>query len=455
VLFRSSTFACGPYVVPNAEVDTYAVLTNNPICGAFRGFGGTQVAFASELHIQKLIEALGADPWEFRMRNALDIGQATITGQVLTPDVGAGIKACYAALKKAVDATPPLPLRSSEKLGIGIAGAYKNVGLGSGIPDRSAARVSLEPDGTFLVRHGAPDIGQGANDVAAIVAARTLGVPLKYIRIHNGDTELDPFGGMTTASRATFLTGNAVLETTRELRTRLWNAIASEFGAAADDIEIQQGIFVDKRTGRQLIGLAEIARGQERFQAEKMYHAPATNRMPAHVEQYPQAGPDGHRTHFAHCYGAQAAFVAVDETTGAVRVLKLIVAHDAGAVVSHRNCIGQIEGAAVQGMGYALSEEFPMCDGYPQATRYRDLGLLRLDQLPEIEPILVEEPHPAGPYGAKGIGELALSPTAPAIVNAIHAATGVWINELPVTRARLLAALQAKKALEDKHGTAG
>ncbi|MCL4393497.1 MAG: molybdopterin-dependent oxidoreductase [Chloroflexi bacterium] len=453
VLFRSCTFACGPYVVPNAEVDTYAVLTNNPICGAFRGFGGTQVAFASEVHVQKLIDALGADPWEFRMKNALDLGQATITGQVLTEDVGAGIKACFEALKKQVDVTPRPAVRPDEKLGIGIAGAYKNVGLGSGIPDQSGARVSLEPDGKFLVRHGAPDIGQGANDVAALVAGRTLGVPRKYIRVHNGDTDLDPFGGMTTASRATFLTGNAVLQASQELRQRLWNAVGGEFGAAADEIELREGLFVDKRTGRVLISLAELGRGDEHFVAETMYAAPETNRMHSHVEAFPTPGPGGHRTHFAHCYGAQAAYVAVNPETGAVRVLKVIAAHDAGLEISHNNCIGQIEGAVVQGIGYALSEDYAMVDGIPQVTKFRDLGLLRQSQVPEIVPILVQEPHPKGPYGAKGLGELALSPAAPAIVNAIHDAVGVWVNELPAGQDRVLAALQEKKNKEKGNGT--
>lgn len=454
VLFRSCAFACGPYVVPNVKVDSYAVLTNNPICGAFRGFGGTQVAFASELHVQKLIDALGLDPWEFRMKNALDIGKATITGQVLTEDVGAGITACFEALKKAVDATPQFSLRPGEKLGMGIAGSYKNVGLGSGIPDRSGAHVTLEPDGTFLVRHGAADIGQGANDVAAIVAARTFGVSLKYIRIHNGDTDLDPFGGMSTASRATFLTGNAVLEASQELKERIWNVVGSEFGAAAEEIELRDGVFVNKRTGQPYISLKDLARGEEEFTADAMYDAPATNKVPSYIEAWPKVGPDMHRTHFAHCYGAQAAFVAVNQETGEVRVLKIIAAHDAGKAISYQNCIGQIEGAAVQGIGYAVSEDFPMVDGIPQATKFRDLGLLRLKQVPEIEAILIEEPHPKGPYGAKGLGELALSPAAPAIVNAIHDAVGVWVNELPATRGKVLAGLKAKKDKEKGNGSA-
>ncbi|MBI4788971.1 MAG: molybdopterin-dependent oxidoreductase [Chloroflexi bacterium] len=451
VLFRSATFACGPYIVPNAQVDSYAVLTNNPPCGAFRGFGGTQVAFASEVHIQKLIDALGLDAWEFRIKNAVDLGQATLTGQVLTEDVGAGIKTCFRELKKAFDATPRPTLYPGEKLGVGIAGAYKNVGLGSGIPDRSAARVSLEPDGTFVVRHGAADIGQGSNDVAAIVAARALGVPRKLIRVHTGDTDLDPLGGMTTASRATFLTGNAVLRASEGLKRKLWESVSSEFSVSPEELEIQEGVFVNTHTRRPYISLKDLA-GSEPFQVEAVYDAPETNAVPTFIESWPQSGPGAHRTHFAHCFGAQAAMVAVNEQTGQVRVLKIIAAHDAGKAISYKNCVGQIEGAAVQGVGYALTERFPVLNGYPQVTKFRDLGLLRLKQIPELQTILIEEPHPKGPYGAKGLGELALSPTAPAIVNAIHDAIGVWVNELPVTREKILAAIQAQRIKERQDG---
>lgn len=444
VLFRSATFACGPYVVPHVKVDAYAVHTNNPPCGAFRGFGSPQATFAAEAHIQKLADALGMDPFEFRLKNALDLGEATITGHVLTEDVGAGIKACLKAVKEALDKTPRPTLRPGEKLGIGVAGAYKNVGLGSGIPDDAQAHIALQPDGRFLLRHGAADMGQGSNEALAIIAARTLGVPLGLIRVHTADTKYDPPGGMTTASRATFVSGNAVLRASQKLRARLLEAVAVEFAVPPDEIELREGVFVNRRSGRPFVSLTELASSCETFQAVASYDAPETNPVPRHAAARPHAA-GGHRLHFAYCYGVQAAMVAVNEETGEVRVIKVIAAHDVGRAISRRNCIGQIEGAVVQGLGYALSEEFPMRDGYPQVNHFRDLGLLRLKNLPEIHPILVEEPHPLGPYGAKGMGELAIAPTAPAVVNAIHDAVGVWINELPVTRQKLRAAIQARE----------
>ncbi len=447
VLFRSAAFACGPYNVPHVKVDAYAVHTNNPTCGAFRGFGSPQVAFAVEQHLEKLAEALGVDSYTLRMQNALDYGDATITGDVLNPVVSANLKACLKAVKEAMDASPRPEMLPGEKLGIGYATAYKNVGLGSNIPDGAGARVSLEPGGYFLVRHGAADMGQGSNEVMGLIAARALGVPMSLVRIHTGDTLLDPAGGMTTASRATFVSGNATLLAAIELRQKLWQAVADEFSADPDELEIVDGAFTQRSTGRVLIGLQELAEGTTRFEHQANYDAPPTQPIPAWSSAIPpKAAPPAAPLHFAYGYGAQAAMVAVNENTGAVRVIKLIAAHDVGLPINPRGVIGQIEGAAIQGLGYALSESFPTSGGVPESTKFKDLGLLRFRDLPEIQPIMVEDPHPLGPYGAKGMGELAISPTAPAVAIAIHDAVGVWINQLPATRERVYQALQARQA---------
>ena len=440
VLFRSASFSCGPYNWPNAEVDTYAIHTNNPPCGAFRGFGGTQAAFASEVTFQKLIDALGVDPLEFRRKNALDYGHITVTGDEITKDVTAGVKACLEAVREALmDAEIP-ELKADEKLGVGIAASYKNVGLGSGRPDGAGASISLQPDGKFLLRHGAADMGQGSNAAMQIIAARSLEVPRKFIRFHSGDTRYDPPGGMTTASRATFVTGNATLRASRALREELWGAISNEFGVDEENLKItQEGVFVDRSTGRSLISLVDLARGDQAFEKEVYYDPP-----PTAAPEPDGSKPDAH-LHFAYCYSAQAAMVAVNEKTGAVRVLKLICANDAGSPISMSGVVGQIEGAAIQGLGYALSEKYLVEQGIPKTTKFRELGLLRLRDLPVIEPIVVDEPHPLGPYGAKGMAELALSPTAPAIINAIHDAVGIWLNEIPIEKGRVKAAIEAAR----------
>ncbi|MHB8089529.1 MAG: molybdopterin-dependent oxidoreductase [Anaerolineaceae bacterium] len=441
VVFRMSAFACGPYEIPNVNIHAYAIHTNNPSCGAFRGYGSPQVAFAAEMHLQKIIDQLGLNAIEVRLKNALDIGKVTITGDVLTEDIGAGLISCLKAVEKELIKTPKPELQSDELFGIGIAAAYKNVGLGSNIPDRSGAKVSLEKDGTFLVRHGATDMGQGANQMVSEVAGRVMGVAPRYVRVHNGDTINDPAGGMTTASRATFLSGNATLKASEGLRAILWAEVSNEFGVPVSDLEIQSGIFINCKSLKKLISLKELASGQQKFDFIFTYDAPKTQPPQKHSESYPSELPSA-PLHFAYDFGVQAALVAANPNTGKVRIIKLIAAHDVGSVLILRNVIGQLEGAAIQGMGYALSEEFIVKDGIPQTNHLKDLGLLRFKEIPEIVPIPIENYHPKGPFGAKGMGELAISPTAPAIAIAIHNALGIWVNSLPITPDKILAALQ-------------
>jgi CO/xanthine dehydrogenase Mo-binding subunit len=294
-----------------------------------------------------------------------------------------------------------------------------------------------------MVRHGATDMGQGANLMVAEVAGRVFGVPARYIKVHAGDTRDDPPGGMTTASRATFLSGNAVLKASQKLRALIWTTISSEFCIPEDEVMVRDGLFVHTLTGKPLISLKDLADGEQEYSVNFMYEAPETQPPPSHSESYPDKLPAA-PMHIAYDFGVQAALVAANPDTGEVRVLKLVAAHDVGATLLHRNVIGQIEGAAIQGTGYALSEEFIVKDGIPQTTRLKDLGLLRYKDIPPIIPIIVEDYHPKGPFGAKGMGELAISPTAPAIANAIHDALGVWINSLPMTKGKILSALGKK-----------
>ena len=276
VLFRMSAFACGPYEVPHVSVHAYAVHTNNPPCGAFRGYGSPQVAFAAEVHLQKIIDQLGLDKFDVRLNNALELGKATITGDVMVEEVGVGIKECLEAVRTAVAEMPLPELEPGEKLGVGLSAAYKNVGLGSNIPDNAGAKLSLEQDGSFLVRHGAADMGQGSNQVVQTIASRVLGVPLSMIKVHTGDTRYDPAGGMTTASRATFVSGNAALKASEGFRAKVWEIVSSEFNVSKADLEIKDGSFVNRQTGQQYISLQELAGGAEEIAFEARYDAPPT-----------------------------------------------------------------------------------------------------------------------------------------------------------------------------------
>jgi len=435
VLFRSATFSCGPYEVPHVKVDVYGTYTNNPPCGAMRGFGNPQVTFASEIQMDRLAAALGMDPVEFRLRNVLEPGKATITGHVLQHSVGA--RATLEAVRDAlVAAEMPAP-PPGKRPGVGFAASYKNVGLGSSMEDSAGAHLILQPDGSILLREGAMDMGQGADTVMAQIAAQTLGVPLNRIRVHVGDTALDPSGWMTTASRQTFVTGNAVYHAARALRADLCAAVAESIGVSTDEVKLTRGVFRLKDGDEALTTLDELAAwaaaSGRTFERQYFYTAPQTHPVPEYIAAVPGSDLDETRLHFAYSFGAQAAIVAVDEETNQVEVLKVIAAHDVGEPINPQGIVGQIEGGILMGLGYALSEEFRLEAGRPVTDRLAKLGLPGVERMPEMVALYVSDPHPEGPYGAKGMGELPMSPTAAAVANAIANAVGVWVHSLPIT----------------------
>ncbi len=448
VLFRSATFAGGPYEIPHVKVDAYAVYTNNITCGAFRGFGSPQPAFAAEVQMEKAARAIGMDPIEFRLKNALTIGRSTITGNVITEEVGEGIKQCIEAVQQALKrSTLPTP-QADEVVGVGLAGSYKNVGLGSGIPDNVGAKISLQDDGSFLLRVGATDLGQGSTETFLNIAAKALGVPRSQIFLHLGDTRDDPQAGMTTASRITFVAGNAVLNASQILLDKIRDYVRSEFSVEREQIILEDGYVVCCDTRQRLMSLAELAKNSEAaFTAETIYEAPPTNPIPEWAQAVPSNEDiaSGKNLHFAYSFGAQAAIVTVNRKTGAVKVHKLIAAFDCGSAINRPGVEGQIEGGVIQGMGYAVAERFAEKACRPTVTTLAELNLPVTPDLPEIESIIIEQPHPAGPLGAKGMGELPMTATGPAIANAVYDAVGVWINELPITPEKVLAAIWKKK----------
>jgi CO/xanthine dehydrogenase Mo-binding subunit/aerobic-type carbon monoxide dehydrogenase small subunit (CoxS/CutS family) len=448
VLFRSAAFAGGPYGIPHVKVDAFSVHTNNVTGGAFRGFGSPQPAFAAEVQMDKIARSLGIDPIEFRLSNVLTLGKSTITGNVLTEEVGDGIRQCIEAVREALrkaDLPTPGP---DERVGIGLAASYKNVGLGSGIPDNAGAKISLRQDGTFLLQVGATDLGQGSSEVFLNLAAQALGVERGEIALHLGDTRYDPQAGMTTASRITFVAGNAALRASEMLLDQIRTMVASEFNIGKDSIGLERGYVIHKDSGDRLVSLADLAlQSDQPLVKECVYEAPATVPAPEWAAPVPSnedlARPGN--LHFAYSFGAQGVILTVNQKNGVVKVHRVIAALDCGKAINRPGAEGQIEGGVVQGLGYALSEKFFTKDGRPLVTKLSELGLLQTPDLPVIEAILIEEPHPLGPLGAKGMGELPLTATAPAVANAIYDAVGVWIHELPITPERVRAALWAKE----------
>jgi selenium-dependent xanthine dehydrogenase len=427
VMTRATTHSAGPYDIPNVRADCYAMYTNNPPAGAFRGFGVTQSAFAVESMMDKLAEILSIDPVELRRMNSLHVGSITNTGQVLRESVG--LMECIDKVDAEMRRQDPLPFASRVDSNNpylvrswGFAAAYKNTGLGGGAPDISGADVELYADGTFQVRSSAAELGQGLVTVMRLVVAEEMAVPPEQVRVLVMDTDLAPNGGPTTASRQTFVTGNASRYAARTLRDQITATMAEKYDVRPEQIRFENGIVhVNGHTLTYAEIYQEMAGAGQQPRVRYMYEAPKTQPLGT-----------GGDMHFAFSFGVQAAEVEVNKLTGEVRVLRIISANDVGMAVNPLGLQGQVEGGVMMGLGNALTEEFIVDNGYvvtDHLARYRIPGIMLT---PEITSIIVEHPVEAGPYGAKGVGEISSIPTTPAITNAIYNAVGVRVDKLPV-----------------------
>jgi xanthine dehydrogenase molybdenum-binding subunit len=427
VMTRATTHSAGPYDVEHVRADCYAMYTNNPPAGAFRGFGVTQSAFAVESMMDMLAERLGIEPVELRRRNALHVGSVTNTGQLLRESVGLTecIDRVNAEMRKhtpnpfepVIDPANPSLVRAW-----GFAAAYKNTGLGGGAPDISNAEVELYDNGTFEVRSSSAEMGQGLVTVMRLTVAEEMAVAPEQVKVLVMDTDLTPNGGPTTASRQTYVTGNASRYAAKTLREAITATMAEKYDVRPEQIRFEDGIV---HVNGYSLTYAEVAKEMkslgQRPRALYEYEAPRTQPLGT-----------GGDMHFAFSFGVQAAEVEVNKLTGEVRVLKVISANDVGMAVNPLGLQGQVEGGVMMGLGNALTEEFIMSNGYvvtDRLARYRIPGIMLT---PEITSIIVEHPTAEGPYGAKGVGEICSIPTTPAITNAIYNAVGVRIDKLPV-----------------------
>lgn len=445
---QATVFSTGPYDVPNVHVDSTTVYTNNVTCGAMRGFGINQVTFAAESQMDQLAEKLGLDPFFIRRLNAMRPGSTTSTGQVLGSSVG--LLDTLEVAEKELAALPPVDAQG-RKIGVGVASCFKNVGLGLGANDVGRATADLLPDGKVLMQVAACEIGQGAMTVAAQMTAQVLSLPYEMIEVHHGDTGGPLDSGPTCASRSTLVSGNAVVLASQKLRDLLTDYVAEEYEVPYDKLQFADGAFVDSRTDDQLITLAELtAKAQQTgqtFSGRGEYVVPRTYTT---AEALGDKRPDNYINYISLGFGTQAARVAVDEKTGTVEVLDVIACHDVGKAINPQNVRLQIEGSVIMGMGYALSEEYKMEEGWNVTNTLGKCGVPRAKQTPNIVSGVVEVADPNGPFGAKGLGEIASLPTAPAIINAIHDATGVRINDLPARKSRVIEALEETEARHSK-----
>jgi xanthine dehydrogenase D subunit len=420
VLTRTTTHATGPYQVPHAKIDCYAMYTNTPPAGAFRGFGVPQSAFAIEQNMDILAHELGIDPFELRRKNALRVGSITATGQVLRESVG--LLECLDWVETHVRALPSTPPVPHIQTAWGLAAAYKNTGLGGGADDTAGAGLEVYADGTIEIRSGSADLGQGLAAVLAQCVAEELGLPYERVRVLLSDTDLTPDGGPTTASRQTFVTGNAARLAARAMCDRLAFVAAERWDVPPDTIRFENGELLAQGWVASMSEVVKwlIEEGSEPRLTYR-YHAPETRPL-----------GQGGDMHFVFSYGVQAAQVAVDKRTGKVQVLRVVVACDVGRAINPRALLGQIEGGLVMGLGTTLTEEYKIEDGVPQTLRWADYRVPLIHHMPEMALHIVEDMTSTGPYGAKGIGELPSIPIAPAICNAIYNAVGVRVQRLPV-----------------------
>ncbi len=426
---RVPVHAMGPYVVQAALCTTRAIYTNDPPAGAFRGFGVPQAAIVHEALMDILADRLGIDALEFRHRNALKAGSTTATGHKLA--ASAGLQACLDALRphwRALRAEAEAFNRGSSivKRGVGIGAMWYGIGNTS-MANPSTMEIGITRDGTVVLFSGAVDIGQGSSTVMAQIAADALGVPVGQVHLVAGDTDKTRDAGKTSASRQTFVSGNAARLAGEDLRHQLLR-----LGNVGDDATIRlegRRVYLKDGTGERTLDLsrmAETAKGCVLLGIGS--YDPKTTALDADGQGIPYE---------TYAFAAQLAAVEVDTELGTVKVRKIVAAHDVGRAVNPTLVEGQIHGGIAQGLGLALMEEY-----VPGRTEnLHDYLIPTFGDMPEIECILIEDHEPAGPYGAKGIGEPALVPTAPAILGAIHHATGARITRVPATPDRVRAAL--------------
>lgn len=372
VLQRACTHAAGPYNYHNVDIIGTAVYTNNPPGGAFRGFGVTQTAFATECNLNQLAEMVGISPWEIRYKNAIEPGQVLPNGQIA--DEGTALKETLEAVKQAYESSPYA----------GIACALKNSGVGVGVPDVGRSRLTII-DGKVHVRCGAACIGQGIGTVNAQIVCETTGITYDKIVVEDPDTHVTPNSGTTTASRQTVFAGEATKQAAIKLKRDLESKTLEEL------------------------------EGNDYYGEYKGVTDPIGSDKENPV------------SHVAYGYATQ---VAIIDEKGILK--KVVAAHDVGRAVNPKNVEGQIEGGVVMGLGYALTEDYPLKDSIPTA-KYGTLGLFRANQVPDIESIIIEKNTDEVAYGAKGIGEIVVIPTAPAVQGAYYKLDGKFRTKLPLS----------------------
>jgi CO/xanthine dehydrogenase Mo-binding subunit len=434
VLLYSLVTATGPYRVDHVKVDAFTVYTNNPIASAYRAFGSIQTCVAYEGQMDALAAMLGMDPLELRERNFLRKGDRIATGQVLEsePMLAESMRRAWEALG------PPRSGREPNRVARGLAASFTPYGRMCWTRDSASAWVGMELDGTAVVRCAAPDVGGGQTSSLCAITAEVLGLPVDGVAAVGRDSHFTPRAGTTTATRQLLMSGNAVLKAAGEVRRHLVAQAAEMLEAAPEDIELAGGRALVRGAPDRAIAFPALVRAATAsgrpVQALDKYDAPSA---PTIDPRTGQGKPFNDYT-----FGTQAVEVEVDEETGHTRVVRLAACYDVGQVINRQSAEGQIEGGAVQGLGHALLEEVVLAEGVSKNPHLLDYKIPTTLDAPEIITILLESGQGLGPFGAKGIGEPAMTPTPAAVMNAVSRAAGAPLTQFPITAERVLRALE-------------
>ena len=435
--------SCGAYRVENVKLEGFCVYTNNGVAGAFRGFGANQVTFAIETQLDMIADELGIDKLDIRKKNALRKGDTAPLGHTMEASVGL-LRTLDAAensrlwqLRNEYKAKPATP---HKKRGIGIACSFQGCGLGKGLPDYGAATVELLPSGEFAIGISCPEIGQGNTTAFAQMAADYIGCSIDDIAILSGDTRHTLDSGTSTASRSIYTGGNAMRLAVRNLHKAMSPIAANILYVSEEDISFRHGAIVSKSCPDKMLTFKQIAE----LAAKTGISIKGEGHFMWPVSETELRGYVG-IPHLLYSYITQMALVEVNTLTGETEVLKVVSVPDPGKAINPQGVEGQSEGGVVMGMGYALTEDTVIKKGITLTRNFSTYILpTSLDMPEEIETIIAEELESSGPFGAKGIGEAVCVPISPAITNAIHDATGVWIRQIPATPERVYSALKKK-----------
>ncbi len=422
----------GSYRIPNVDLETIVAYTNNPLAGAMRGFGSPQSHFAMESMVDMIAADLGLDPVEVRRKNILREGDK-MSNDVIVNETANSLPESLQHAEETLEKFQAIEPAPGKVAGSGMALVMQSMGLGAKVPDDSTQGLEWLPDGSVAVLLGSPDLGQGLTMTAEQIAAEALELPYERVRAVDLDTWESPNGNVTCASRMTYMVGNALVDAAGQLKGQMLAQAARLLQQPQENLAYQAGdVIVD---GNDRIAVREIiSRAKDDGITLK---SEATFSFPYPEETTPQQWPIG-MPHVMFCFGAQIARVEIDPDLGTVDVTHLTAVHDVGRVISRPGVEGQIEGGAAMGLGYALTENMDLKpDGWIDSfTEY--LIPTTKDMPPHFENIILEIPEESGPFGAKGIGEVTVPPTAPAIANAVFDAIGVRVNSLPLTPEKLI-----------------